>query len=163
MDKEITEQTKSITEILGDIVVFLFDILSRPVVQRQIIVFVLIVVLTWLLVEGFQRRRGKKHAVQDLLIQKSISRRQRWLAIAYFLLTPALALIFLYIASWLFSQQRQPNGLIEELTIVIWIWLVYRVLLLITYERFGETARQYQKWIITPIFLFLVFVEPLIS
>lgn len=159
MDNELPVQTKSIIEILRDQVVFLLDVLSRPVVQQQILVFIFIVVLSWLFVEGVQRRFGKRERVQEFLSAGSVPRNQLWSALVFYVLTPIIALAFLNLTSWVFALQRQPNGLLAALTNIIWIWLIYRALLGILYFRFGEAARQYQKWIVTPLFIFLVALQ----
>lgn len=159
MDNDGVVQAESVVDFISNQIDFLLEILSRPVVQRQILAVLLILLITWLLPEGIRRWRRKHISPGEKPKTEAISRKQRWLAALYYLLTPLLALMLLNIAIRLFAQQGYPNGLLENLNNLIWIWLIYRILLTVLYARYGEAVRPYRIRIVTPIFLFLVVLQ----
>jgi potassium efflux system protein len=158
MDNERT-QSETLFELVQDQIDIFLVMLVRPVVQRQILAIILILIIAWLIPEGLRRwwRYRNRRAITDSENDvNDDSRRQRWLSAIYPLATPILAILFLNLTIWQFAQQGLPNGLLEEMTILIWIWLSYRVLISILYAQFGETSRPYRNWIVTPFFLFLI-------
>ena len=159
MDNDGTDQAESVVEFISNQIDILLEILSRPVVQRQILAVLLILLITWLLPEGIRRWRQKRISTGEAPKTEAISRKQRWLAALYYLLTPILALVLLNIAIRLFAQLGYPNGLLADLNNLIWIWLIYRILLTVLYARYGEAVRPYRIRIVTPIFLFLVVLQ----
>jgi potassium efflux system protein len=159
MDNDGTDQAESVVESISDQIDILLEILSRPVVQRQILAVLLILLITWLLPEAIRRWRRKHISTGEKPKTEAISRKQRWLAALFYLLTPLLALVLLNIAINLFAQLGYPNGLLSDLNNLIWIWLIYRILLTALYARYGEAVRPYRIRIVTPIFLFLVFLR----
>lgn len=159
MENETTDQAESVVEFISNQIDILLEIISRPVVQRQILAVLLILLITWLLPEGVRRWRRRRGSTGEAPKTETLTRKQRWLAALYYLLTPILALVLLNTTIWLFAQQGYPNGLLENLNILIWIWLIYRTLLTVLYARFGEAVRPYQIRIVTPIFLFLLALQ----
>lgn len=146
-------------EFINDKIDILLELISRPVVQRQIFAALLILLIAWLLPEGIRRWRQRRGSIGDSAKTETISRKQRWLAALYYLLTPLLALVLLNITIWLFARQDYPNGLLADLENLIWLWLVYRVLLTGLYALYGEAVRPYRVRIVTPIFLFLLVLQ----
>ena len=125
--------------------------------QQQILAFILILIISWLLPEGLRRWRQKRRSTNEEPATETISRTQRWLAALYNLLTPIMALVLLTITITLFAQLGYPNGLLQNLTNLVWIWLIYRLVLTLLYARYGiEEVRPYRNRIITPLFLFLL-------
>ena len=149
------EQVRTFIELLLDQVDIVLAVISRPVVQRQIFAFFLVLVISWLLSKGVHywwlRRSGNKNSPQIVGALK----RQPLLVALYHLLPPILALVFLYTTIFLFGRQDYPHGLLEELTELIWLWFIYRFVLTLLHTRYGEAVRPYQNWILTPIFLSL--------
>ena len=140
-----------------------FDIvlalLSRPVVQLQLLAVLLILLIAWLLPEGIRYWRRRRGSTGEKSRPETISRTQRWLTGFYYLLMPLVALLLFNIAKWIFAKQGLPFGLLEDLTTLIWIWLIYRLLLTLLYARYGEAIRPYRTRIFTPIFLFIMALQ----
>jgi len=134
-------------------------VLSRPVVQRQIWAVLVILLITWLLPEGIRRWRRTHSSSNEEQKTEAISRKERWFAALYYLLTPLLALILLNAAIRLFARLGYPNGLLADLNSLILIWLIYRMLLTVLYARYGEAVRPYRVRIVTPIFIFFVVIR----
>ena len=156
MDNEIINQTDNLGELLQIQFDMLLAVISRPVVQYQLFVMFFIIVVSWLLPEGIRRWWRPRYADNEAF---KASPRYRRLAALYHLYTPVLTLILLYFTRWLFGQFSLPNGLLADLTIIIWIWLLYRVLLSVIFMRYGNSGRPYRNWIITPFFLLLIVVR----
>ncbi len=146
-------------EIINNQIDILLEIISRPVVQRQIFAALIILLIAWLLPEGIRRWRQRRGSIGDSAQTETISRKQRWLAALYYLLTPLLALMLLNITIRLFARQDFPNGLLADLKNLIWLWLIYRLILSVLYARYGEAVRPYRVRIVTPIFLFLLILQ----
>jgi small-conductance mechanosensitive channel len=159
MDNDRITQVESVVDSIKDLVDILLEILSRPVVQRQLLAVLLILFIAWLLPEEVRRWRRKHSSAGETSKTEDISRKQRWLASLYYLLTPLLTLFLLNITIRLFAQQGYPNGLLADLNNLIWIWLIYRLLLTLLYAKYGEATRSYRLRIVTPIFLFLVVLQ----
>ena len=156
MKNDSTEQIGEFFELLLDQINISIAVISRPVVQQQILVFLGILLASWVVFKGIQILWNRRHPFNDELKIESLLKNNHWLAAIYHLLTPALALIFLYISLAWFAYQGFPNSLLHELTKLIWLWAFYRILITLLYTRFGEALRPYRNWIMTPIFLFLV-------
>jgi len=133
------------------------EIFSRPVVQRQLLAVLVILLISWLIPEGIRRWRRKNRSISD--DQKSLSKVRRWLISLHYLLAPILALLFLSIAIRLFAYRGDPNGLLINLKNLIWIWFIYRLILAVLYVRFSDAARPYRVRILTPVFLILLVLQ----
>jgi len=159
MNDDNHEQVGTFFELLLDQVDAVLAVISRSVVQQQIIVFFFILALSWLLSKSVHRWWQRHRINIDKPKMVGSLERKPLLIALYHLLTPIFALSFLYIAIWLFGQLGYPGGLLEELINLIWLWLIYRFILTLLYTRYGETARPYQNWILTPIFIALVIFQ----
>ena len=153
------EHMGTFVELLLDQVDAVLAVISRAVVQRQIFVFIFILSISWLLSKGIHRGWQQRHKNGDDLKMMSSLKRQPLLIAFYHLMMPVFALVFLYIAIWLFAQQGYPKGLLDKLIELVWLWLAYRFIISLLYVRYGETARPYQNWILTPIFIALVIFQ----
>lgn len=156
MENGITNQTDSLWELLQTQIDMLLVVITRPVVQYQLLAMFLILLIAWLLPEGIRRWWLPRYADNETV---KTSSRYRRLAALYHLYTPILTLILLYFTRWLFGLFSLPNGLLADLTIIIWIWLSYRALLSVVFMRYGDSGRPYRNWIITPFFLLLIVVR----
>ena len=159
MNDDNHEQIGSFLKLLGEQVDIILAVIMRPVVQRQLLVFFVVLLLSWLLARGIHRLWQRHSTNQRGEQVKDTFKRKFWLAALDHLLTPIFVLVFSYIAIWLFAQQNHPGGLLKEMTDLIWLWFVYRLLLTVLQTRFGESMRPYQNWIITPIFLALMIYQ----
>jgi small-conductance mechanosensitive channel len=160
MEEDSLIQSETVIESLRSQAEIFLAMIARPVVQQQILAFALILFISWLLPEGVRRWRQKRRSTNEEPATETISRRHRWLAAIYNLLTPILALVLLTIAITSFAQLGYPNGLLRNLTNLVWIWLIYRIVLSLLYARYGiEAVRPYRNRIITPVFLFLLVLQ----
>jgi small-conductance mechanosensitive channel len=163
MDEEGLIQSGSVIDILASQLEVLLAMLSRPVIQRQILAALLVVIISWVLLEGIRRwrkRRQQSVTTDDPVAANPTSaRRQRWLPALYQVLTPILALVLLVSAVWLFNRLGYPSGLLDSFANLIWIWLFYRIIVSLLYGRYGESIRPYQSRIITPVFALLIIMQ----
>jgi len=169
MDSENVNQASSLIELLRDQLEILLAVIVRPVVQRQILAVLLIILIAWLAPEGIRRWRGRRSTpgeapdtpgkAPDAPGEAHGQRGQRWLAALYHLLTPLLALVFLGLTMQLFARQGYSNGLLQGFTTVIWLWLIYRLLLTLLQARYGDAVLPYENRILTPLFIFLVILR----
>jgi hypothetical protein len=127
----------------------------RPVVQQQILAFISILIISWLLFKGIKVLWTQRHPLNNKLKIEEFMQSNRWAVALDHLLTPILALAFLYLTIFWFANQGLPNSLLQELMKLIWLWLFYRLLITLLFARFGEALRPYRNWIMTPIFIFL--------
>lgn len=158
MNNENLNNTASLIEILrlqGDI---FLAMIGRPYVQLQIVTVLFVVFISWLLPEGIRRWRSRRDAQDRISNIEIVIRQNRWLHALYHLLAPLISLVLLNVTILFFAQLRIPNGLLQELSNLIWLWLIYRALLTLLEAAFGEEARPYQNRIVTPIFQFLAFL-----
>ncbi len=158
MDNEGIAQPESLWELLQSQFDILLGVMSRPVVQQQIFAFFIILLISLLLPEGIRRWWLKRNKNS---VGSNKSQTVRILAFLYHLYTPILALILLYLTIWVFAKFGMPNGMLESFSILILVWLIYRVVISIIVTRYGESARPYRNWIITPLFVLLVIVQML--
>ncbi|MDX1416171.1 MAG: mechanosensitive ion channel [Candidatus Promineifilaceae bacterium] len=159
MNDNNPNQGESLFESISDQLDVLLAIISRPVVQRQIVVILLIFLLAWLLPESVRRWRRRRRSAAQAPGVGTESTRKRWLASIYYLVTPLLVLAMLTISGWIFAFLGYPHGLLSDLNNLILIWLVYRLVMTALFGRFGEAAGAYQTRIVTPIFLFLLAIQ----
>ena len=148
----------------------LFDrlllVLARPVVQRQLLAFIIVFFLAWAipaLLERFvagmvtargpareaeKRRRGLPYRV--LRIARAVE----------FTFFPLLGLLFSELAIRYFEIQGWHSGLIKNLRPVFWLLLIYRVLVGVLYAVFTDkTARLYSRRVLAPLFVLMVLVS----
>ena len=156
MDNQNIDQAGTLVNVLQNQVDFLLAMISRPVVQQQILAMLLILIVSWLLPEVVRRWRRRPGKAMERSDMAEMSHRQHWMMAGYALLAPILTLVLLNFTIWLFAQQGVPNGLLEGLTVLIWIWLIYRLLATALMSRYGEAFRPYQIRLVMPFFLFLV-------
>jgi small-conductance mechanosensitive channel len=155
MDADSIDQIGTLTGVLQGQAEYILAIILRPVLLYQIFAMLLILGITWLLPEVIRHWWGRHERANEDMGTDIVMHSQRWQA-AYNILTPVLALVLLYSAMWLFEQQHIPNGLLQDLSALVWLWLTYRILITVLYSLFGKPFRPYQNWLVTPIFVFLV-------
>ncbi len=136
-----------------------FAIFSRRVVQQQILAVLIILFISGLLPVIIRRWRQKHPLDNDGPETKNSSRIGRLLTRLHYLPAPLLALILLNITTRLFANWGYPNGLLEDVKTLIWLWLFYRLILSLLYARFSNGVRPYHVRILKPIFLFLLALQ----
>lgn len=153
-DQPITP-TESVTNVLRAQFDLMLAYLDRPVVQRQLLIIGVILVIVWVLPtilrwlyrrlnEGTKDGSGRSRR----LVQRAVSFQS--------LIAPIAGILFCQLAIWILSRLDQPNGLINNSLRLFWIWLIYRVVVLVLHASSGPDSRRYQKWIITPVFLIVI-------
>ena len=150
------EPVITFADVLLDQIGILMAVISRRVVQQQLFAFAIIFLISWLLYKGVYRLWQSNHARPQM---KVIAKAPRALLAMYHLLTPVLALVFLYLTMALFARRGIPYGLLVEMSALIWLWLIYRLLLAVLHARLGDAVRPYRNWILIPIFLYLAILQ----
>ena len=158
MNDDALTQNETLIELIENQIDILLAMILRPVVQQQILALLIILLIAWIIPDGFRYWWRKRQQEGDPKITE-LSKHQRRLAGIYHLVTPVLALVLLNLTIQQFAIRHIPNGLLENVTNIIWLWLIYRALVTFLFVRFGEELRPYRSWIITPIFLFFVILE----
>ncbi|MGB1251596.1 MAG: mechanosensitive ion channel family protein [Candidatus Promineifilaceae bacterium] len=122
-------------------------LLSRELVQQQVISFFIVLTLAWLLSRLLQR--GVSH---PLVIEQG---RLRELPYLYW---PLLGLGLGWISAEIILKSRLPSlNLYYSLFSLLWTLLVYRLLVALLYTRLSEQqAQRYYRWLLTPLFLFFL-------
>lgn len=141
-------------------------LLVRPVVQRQILAFLLIVLIAWLLpipYRYFLRRLERRSGVAAIEASANQSQPLTWrvrvvrlLRALEFLFFPIIALILGGFASRYLVNQGMPVGLFERLMRLLWLLLAYRIIVAFLYGTLNpETANKYRHRFIAPVFAVL--------
>lgn len=150
----------SLTDALRDQVDTIWLILERPVVQRQLLAFLLVILgawaVPWLLrrsVDAVARRRQSKTIITWP------SRWEEWqesmtrvaLALGY-TLAPILGLVFGYLVVRLFVLFGWHVGLLERLLPLFWLILAYRLCTGFLHAFFDRKhARRYRNGLLIPL------------
>ena len=158
MNDDALTQNETLIELIENQIDILLAMILRPVVQQQILALLVILLIAWIIPDGFRYWWRKRQQEGNPKITE-LSKHQRRLAGLYHLVTPVFALVLLNLTIQQFAVRHIPNGLLENVTNIIWLWLIYRALVTFLFVRFGEELRPYRNWIITPIFLFFVILE----
>jgi potassium-dependent mechanosensitive channel len=152
---------QALTDQLDTLLLFL----ERPAVQQQLIAFVLILLLAWLLpapLDAILKKSSRQeHDLRSGQVHESLRERViRWASAIEYLFFPLLALAFSEFAVNQFREWGWPSGLLQQMVPVYWLLLIYRVIgaLLITFLNVN-TARNYQRRFVTPLFIILAGVS----
>ncbi len=148
----------------------LFLVLERPVVQNQLIAFLALTLLSWLLPiplgAVLKRLIAQQDAIskrrQKLKIPVNIWRTRllRWLRGAQLLLFPIVGLISSQLIFGYFASRSWPVGLLQRLATVFWLVLIYQFGGSILFGSLpAERARAYHRRLVTPIFVILTAVS----
>ena len=150
--RAILEQLQTITMLL-----------VRPVVQRQVFAFLLVVLIAWLIpipyryfIRWFERRYGIAEAEAEAGKGRSITwqvRVVRLLRAVEYLLFPIIGLILGGVVSRYMLGQDMSVGLFVRLMRLVWLILAYRIIIAFLYATLNpETARKYQRRFVAPVF-----------
>jgi potassium-dependent mechanosensitive channel len=142
-------------------------VVERPVVQRQLVVFAAIVLVSWFLAElvhrllawiGTERGRRAQQAGQPArpTWQRRLSRGVLAIEYTFF---PLLGMLLGKSAVDLFRSNDWPTGLIESWLTFFWLLLGYRIIVTLFYATMEqEAARAYHRRILVPLFAILLIV-----
>ena len=155
--------TTSRLDILRDLLARLLIVVERPVVQRQLVAFVFVFLLAWLIpyvLESLTRRwlRRRPHQMpvadaQHVTWGQRLLRIGRALALTAF---PILGILLSEAAIAYFEANGWRVGLIEGLIPIFWLVLVYRILVGLLYTTMSEgRAKQYSHRFLLPLAILL--------
>jgi small-conductance mechanosensitive channel len=161
MEEEVIIQPESLTNILRVQWDTLLVYLARPAVQRQVIVIAVVIMLVWLVPTLIRRWQSRRVAPASNDGTQPAS--SRWITMFRPLIAPIIGLIISQVAIWIFEQRGNPNGLLDNSLYIFWLWLIYRALSIVIKARFGDVSKPYLRWVLTPIFIYLVLSEVLDS
>ncbi len=156
---EIQIDTDPRLEALRNIIDTALLVLERQAVQRQLLAFLAVLVLAWLLsylvdrgIRWFSRRIGRDSGQEAW--QTYGFRFLR--ALQYALLPVAGLLLSQLVISW-FERNRWPSGLLEQLVPIFWLVLVYRILLGLMQIAFSaRRAQVYNRRFLAPLFVLII-------
>lgn len=140
----------------------LFLVLERPVVQRQLLAFVLVVLVAWYLPHLLSRILARLAPAKPRAPAASRWRRWqrrilRWAQAVQYTFFPLLGLLLGRLTIDFFDANGWRNGLIELLLPLFWLLLAYRILAgLLHAVLTPENARLYNRRFLGPVFLILV-------
>jgi potassium-dependent mechanosensitive channel len=145
-------------------------LLERPVVQNQLLAFVAIFLLSWLLPEPLgallnrlirrQEDISKRRQKLGLPVNKWRTRILRWLRGAQLLLFPIVGYVSIQLTMSYFASRNWPLGLLDRLATIFWLLLVYQVVGSLLFGSMTPTkAREYRRRLVTPAFVILVVVS----
>ncbi|NJN80835.1 MAG: mechanosensitive ion channel, partial [Caldilineaceae bacterium] len=154
-------------QVIFDLLDTLLLLIFRPVVQRQLLAFGIVVLLAWLLPILFDRAlqrlsRGKLDAKLRSRSDSGVWWRRllRAANAAEYTFFPILGLLLGNLAIGIFRSQGWLYGLIEQLLPLFWLLLAYRLLVALLHTVFDDgAARTYQSRYLGPSFLILVIVN----
>lgn len=145
-------------------------ILERPVVQRQLLAFALIVLLSWLIPAPLGIRLNK---MLDRQIAGDRRRKEqglptsvwRWRTLRFArgvqqILFPLVGLLATRITAGYFSGRGWPVGLLQRLQIVFWLVFIYSLVGGIFYTAMDAAkAKYYEARFVRPFFIILVVIS----
>jgi potassium-dependent mechanosensitive channel len=145
-------------------------LLERPVVQNQLLAFVAIFMLSWLLPEPLgallnrlierQEAISKRRQTLGLPANKWRTRLLRWLRGAQLLLFPIVGWVSIQLTMSYFASRNWPLGLLDRLATIFWLLLVYQLVgSLLFGSMTPEKAREYRRRLVTPVFVILVLIS----
>ncbi len=141
----------TIAERLAVVLVFL----GRPVVQLQILAFVLALALAWVISDGLWRLFRER--LHDRMRQQ-LQTEERQPIIQHILFAlgriefPLLGLALVWAAQVLFRAWGQPAGLLGELVFLLWLILLYRLIVaLLVLLLDAERVRPYRLRLLAPL------------
>ncbi len=158
-----------LTDRLGEQLTLLAIMLQRPAIQRQLLVILGVLVLTWAASRMFDRtlklaaepyhpdRPDPAEAAAMQPARASLRTRvMRVLRAFDFFFFPALLLLFTYRAVYWLDLNGWPSGLIDALKPIFWLLLIYRLLVRVVLaalpkdqsERFASELLRPVVWIL---------------
>jgi potassium-dependent mechanosensitive channel len=129
--------------------------IQRPAVQRQIIAFILILFVAYVLarlLRAFIRRITGYHPDHDYTQSW-----RRWIPEVGLLYFPLIGLALTQLVITIFTMQGYRYGMLNDLNIILWVLFAYRIIVTAAYTIFGEEAiLPYQRFFLNPLFVVLV-------
>jgi potassium efflux system protein len=151
----------SAVKLLIDLYDRILIVLARPVVQRQLVAFLLVFLLAWLLpylLERVWRRRrsGQPLTSADGSWRGRLLRLARGIEYTFF---PILGLVLTEVVIVGFQNVGWRTGLLERLRPIFWLLLLYRIVAgALFFFLPDERARSYTRRFLLPLFILTVFI-----
>lgn len=144
--------------------------LERPVVQNQLLAFVAIFLLSWLLPEPLgvllnrliarQEKIGKQGQKNDAPVNHWRIRILRWLRGVQLLLFPIFGWALIQLTIGYFSSHNWPVGLLDRFATIFWLLLIYQIIGTVLVGTLPiAKARDYRLRLVTPAFIILVIIS----
>ena len=144
--------------------------LERPVVQNQLMAFVVIFALSWLLPAPLgallnhlitrQERISTRRQKLGLPVNKWRTHLLRWLRGAQLLLFPIVGWVLIQLTMRYFASRDWPLGLLDRLATIFWLLFIYQVVgTLLVGSMSTEKAREYRRRLVMPAFIILVTIS----
>ena len=170
----------NVGQILSDLTQVILKMLGRPAVQYQLLAIALILILAWVpsyLIDRWLRSRFPKHETEptepepeeevleeELAEPPPISWQEHvtsWLLSEVRVLSyPISVLIMAYSCRALFEVWHWPSGLLSELIVLSWVFLIYRLILGILYEMLDrQRVHYYRLRLLAPAFILLIILR----
>jgi small-conductance mechanosensitive channel len=145
-------------QALQDQLDILFLVLERPVVQRQVVAFLVIVLLAGALSSLWRRRRAAHHRrASHQMAKHGATSVGRWVHALEVLLFPVFALLIGQLVILLFDAWGWRAGLLVRFVPLFWMLLGYRLLVALLFGlQPEERAEQYRRHLALPIFTVVV-------
>lgn len=150
-------------QVLIDQIDTILLLLERPIVVWQLLAFAVVFILALLLptplemlIRQLQRRYGSDED-RPVDMRDRLLRYARGIESLFF---PLLGLLFSGIAIDQFVQRGIATGMLERLIPIFWLLLVYRVSYALLFAFLApETASNYQKRFVRPLFIVLILLS----
>lgn len=147
-------------QALQDQLDILFLVLERPAVQRQVVAFVVIVLLAGALSALWQRRAAvRHHRIAHEMAGHWAATVERWVHAVEVLLFPVFALFVGQLAILLFDAWEWRAGLLVRFVPLFWMLLGYRLLVALLFGFLPEErAESYRRHLVLPLFVIVVVI-----
>ena len=145
--------------VLYELIWKIFHALERPIVQVQLIGILISCSLAWLITQGLLILWQKRFpSMKDLdLTDYKPSLKYYITALLRYLLTPGLSLVGITFLRIGFMQYGWRTGLITVSNQILWIFLAYRLFLLICYSFFpSKIVTRYRCQFYAPLFIWYI-------
>ena len=133
--------------------------LERPVVQIQLLGIALVLLLAWLAAQGIWVQWQKRISSKRKLTSSTgkFPRREYPAALPRYILTPILSLVGINLLKDGFFYLGWREGLLSSMSEILWLFLLYRGVLLGGYTIFpGATVRKYRWEYFAPLLILSV-------
>ena len=144
---------------LWHLIIKFWHALERPGVQIQLVGIVLVLLLAWLAAQGIWVQWQKRFSNNKRLAFSfgKLSRREYPAALPRYILLPILSLVGIGLLKNVFLYLGWRGGLMISMIQILWLFLIYRGLILLGYAIFPiAIVRKYRWEYFTPLLIFSI-------